>query len=909
MKQSDAQIVASMFSAIAAGADDAFVVINEDQKIVVFNDAAEALFGYTHDQVSGKSLSVLLPADTASDHHDLVKRFNVKESTWRSMSRRPSVQALRADGSEFQAAITILKTTMSGSTLFGAIVRDVTGHERADALLQGTLTATAGVTGQEFFDTAVRVLSETLAVHTAFIATPVPNVVGMSRMIANWNGGAKGRVRDFALAETPCSLAMEQSVVHIPTGVHEHFPSLYLARDKPAEGFLSLRLNAATGQFLGHITLLHSDDLNLTQRELSSLRVFGSRIAAEIDRIRINAEIALESEFQNRIALSAPFGIAQRNTLTNETWCNEAFREITGRSYAECRAIGWENVVHPDDYDEFVATSIEMRTTGGTGESVTRLIHPNGETRWVKRHGGSRLDSDGRPVLLNTTIVDLTATYRALEQLELKSEELDARNTELQGSLNAFSDIRVRIGADGKFRSVEASEDAELFAPTHTLSGTSLTDFLSPSAARAAMAALTRSLETTEVTSVQYSWESPTGLRDYEARFSPVADDEVLAVVRDISELRALEAQVVHASTMKSVGLLAGGLAHDFNNVLHVIGGHASALGSDSAVRSLSSADPAIDRRIDAIERAVDRTSSLIERLMDVSRPAPNNPKSTAIDAVLGSLRISLEQMLGANVSLEFDLQTPHAHVHIDDSRLENAMLNLASNARDAMPDGGTLQITTRMSGHDAVEICVADSGTGMTADVAENVFRPFFTTKSAGVGTGLGLATTYSTVVAANGSISVDSVPGEGSVFKITLPVSAITLAVHTDSQPHAPGPVPKHTTVLVVEDEVDVLELCTDRLVSLGYQVLQADSGEAALSVLRESDSIDGVLTDVAMPGMSGPELADQILQLDPDIPVLFMSGYSQALLSGSIPPGRLLTKPFSDASLGEMLSETLS
>lgn len=909
MDSDDQELVASMFWSIAAGADDAFVVVDDDQQIVVFNEAAEALFGYSFDDVSKKSLELLIPSSISVDHQQLVRGFNVSESTWRSMSRRPSVQAVRADGSEFQAAITILKTTTSGSTLYGAIVRDVTGHERADALLQGTLTATAGVTGQEFFETAVRVLAETLDVHTAFIATPVPGVAGTSRMIANWSGGAIAKAREFELDQTPCSLAIDQAVVHIPSGVHDHFPELFLAKAKPAEGFLSLKLTAATGQFLGHITLLHSAELQLTQRELSSLRVFGSRIAAEIDRVRVNAEIASESDFRIRVSQSAPFGITHRNSLTGETWCNESFRRIFGRSYAECREIGWDKVVHPDDLADYLAESDEIRNTGEAAESVIRIIHPNGETRWIQRHGASRLDSDGSPVMISTTAIDMTATYTALEELRNKSEELDKRNAELEGSLNAFPDFHYRLGADGTYLSMHASEAASaLIAPEHLL-GANLCDYLSPGDADAAMAAIGESLESGQVTSVKFAWQTAGGLRHYEARYTPIGEDEVLAVVRDIGDLRALEAQVVHATTMKSVGLLASGLAHDFNNVLHVIGGHATALHRSVADGSDRDDQEATIKRIDVITRAVDRTSSLIERLMAISRPTPNNPAPTIIDELLLSLRPSLAQMLGADIELKLTLNAPSVAVLIDDLRLESAMLNLASNARDAMATGGSLEISTYPPGEADLEIRVSDTGVGMAPEIADNVFTPFFTTKSAGVGTGLGLATTYNTVAGANGSISVKSVPGEGSTFSICLPISNTTVINLDDVTPSDSGKAPNHTTVLVVEDEADVLELCTDTLRSLGYKVLQANSGEEALAVIRRGARIDGVLTDVAMPGMSGPELANQINRHDPAIPVVFMSGYSATALSESIPQGRLLTKPFSDASLDEMLSANLS
>lgn len=902
MEQSDPELVASMFWSIAAGADDAFVVANDDQKIVVFNEAAQVLFGHSAEDVLDKPLSVLLPKSAAPHHDQMVRTFEQKDTTWRSMSRRPSVEALRADGSKFQAAITILKTTTAGSTLFGAIVRDVSGHERADALLNGALTATAGVTGQEFFEKAVEVLAVTLNVHTAFIALPVASQPGFNRMTAKWSGGMLRAPTEYEIATTPCSLALTQDVVHYPIGLRELFPKLFLASAVPAVGFFSLRLAANTGEFLGHIGLLNSAELHLTSRELSSLRVFGSRIAAELDRVRINSEIASESDFRDRISQTAPFGVTYRNVVTGEAWSNDAFRAIVGRSYLECRQIGWDQVLHPDDLGKYLAESELVRESGGPLESSFRVIRPNGEIRWLLRYAAARLDAHDDAIEVSTTVVDMTATHQAIEESQAKSNELDLRNAELQGILSAFPDAHFRVAADGTYLSVEVSDRTEFGVPIHELVGAKLSDFMSKADAESTMAAIGHSLRTGEVSSAEYSWESESGIRHYEARYAPIGDDEVIAVARDIGNLRALEAQVVHASTMQSVGLLAGGLAHDFNNVLHVIGGHASALQRDTSDSNITR------RRIGAIRRAVDRTSSLIERLMTVSRPAPNNPSPNLLDELLLSLRPSLEQMLGASIALDFDLNAPKARVLIDDTRLESALLNLASNASDAMADGGTLKISTCVATVGTVELRVSDNGSGMDAETAENAFTPFFTTKSVGVGTGLGLATTYSTIVSAHGNISVESTSELGSVFKIELPITTVQLAPAEDQSREPPIFTESDTIILVVEDEADVLELCSDTLQSLGYQVRQADSGEVALALLESGERIDGVLTDVAMPGMSGPELASRIGELSPDVPVFFMSGYSPSSVGSSIPSERLLRKPFSDASLEQLLREHL-
>ena len=478
-------------------------------------------------------------------------------------------------------------------------------------------------------------------------------------------------------------------------------------------------------------------------------------------------------------------------------------------------------------------------------------------------------------------------------------QEGDLGYAELESSLAAFADLHFRIAADGTYVRVWAADPAVLAVPADQIAGTNVADHFPPSLTKRILDAITLTIETSEVTAVEYSLGEGDEASHYEARLALLGDNEVMAVVRDVSDLKELEQQLVHAETMQSIGRLTGGIAHDFNNVLHVIRGHAVALR-----RHRESASDT-DRRLEAITRAVDRTSSLVERLMILSRPTINKPTPSLVDSFLRGLGPTLSQLLGETIELEFVLGSGDAVVVIDDSRFENVLLNLATNAHDAMPEGGALRIATSLQGKESVVLTVSDTGAGIDPGVIAQVFEPFFTTKATGLGTGLGLATTYSSIVEAGGSISVDSALGSGTTFVIVLPT--------TDDRPESisPGaPSTTHSTnatILVVEDEPDVLALCGDALRDLGFKVLEAANGFQALDLIDEGKDVDLVLTDVVMPGMSGPDLARQIAQRVDDLAVVFMSGYAdEAHVDGrGLAPSGVLRKPFTEEQLWTAIS----
>ena len=400
--------------------------------------------------------------------------------------------------------------------------------------------------------------------------------------------------------------------------------------------------------------------------------------------------------------------------------------------------------------------------------------------------------------------------------------------------------------------------------------------------------------------------------------FSGTGSPAVLGVSTDVTDRKLAEERLLQAQKMEGLGRLAGGIAHDFNNLLTAILGYAQLLGADAG------AAPAVRRDIDAIRGAAERAAALTRQLLTFARRQRTETRVIDLYGLTLDLDKLLRRVLGADVELVTVVGDGQAPVEADPGQLEQVLVNLAVNARDAMPRGGRIALTIRELTEDevsgeakeqvragpAIEISVQDTGIGMTREVLDRVFEPFFTTKGPGVGTGLGLATSYGIVKQFGGHIWGESAPGQGSTFRIVLPRSQKpTTAVRVDDARPAPR---GGETVLVVDDDGIVLDVSVRALEASGYRVLAASTATGALALAETHPGvIDLLIADVVMPGLSGPEVAERVLVRRPGTRVLYVSGYHEVPLPAPGPRGgdhELLSKPFTPASLARKVREML-
>ncbi|MGH9688663.1 MAG: ATP-binding protein [Candidatus Acidiferrales bacterium] len=406
--------------------------------------------------------------------------------------------------------------------------------------------------------------------------------------------------------------------------------------------------------------------------------------------------------------------------------------------------------------------------------------------------------------------------------------------------------------------------------------------------------------------------------------------DEVARVTRAFDRMRRvlksneakreqLEAQLRQSQRMEALGRLAGGVAHDFNNLLTIIKGY-----SDLIFEGLQPTDPSY-RPVHQIGKAIDRASALTRQLLAFSRMQVLEPKVVDLNALVADMGKMLTRLIREDIAFSFEPSGTLGQVKADPGQLEQVILNLTVNACDAMPRGGILTVETKnifvnehlaqarptVSAGQYVLLTVADTGHGMDAETKARIFEPFFTTKEPGKGTGLGLATVYGVVKQSGGHIWVDSDPGKGAKFEIYLP------RVTERLEPSAPtenriAVAPGQETVLIVEDESAVRDLAADFLRAAGYYVIAAEHGNEALALVKKSSAaIHVLLTDVVMPGMRGPELAQQLKLLRPSIKVVYMSGYlDYADGEGEIiDGGSFLQKPYSRETLVNKIADAVS
>ena len=374
----------------------------------------------------------------------------------------------------------------------------------------------------------------------------------------------------------------------------------------------------------------------------------------------------------------------------------------------------------------------------------------------------------------------------------------------------------------------------------------------------------------------------------------------VLGVYQDVTERKRLEAQFRQAQKMEAIGRLAGGVAHDFNNLLTIITGNTHLL------QHLPPGDPEFPQLIEDINDAATRAAALTRQLLTFSRKQPTRPEVIDVNEIVTGLASLLRRLIGGRVTIVTGLSPRPVRVRADRGQLEQVVMNLAVNAKDAMPDGGTLTIETgELTGAGRfARLLVRDSGTGMTDDVKRHLFEPFFTTKDVGKGTGLGLATVYGIVQQAGGTVEVQSALHAGTTFDIrfpwceSAPRSSALLPVLSLSGRTAPA---TRRSVLLVEDEARLRKMVRYTLETQGYVVTEAGGGDAALAVLTPERTFDLLITDLVMPGMDGRELAARVRAVRPDIAVVFVSGYvpDQRRLEG-MPGAQFLPKPFTPVDL---------
>jgi PAS domain S-box-containing protein len=602
--------------------------------------------------------------------------------------------------------------------------------------------------------------------------------------------------------------------------------------------------------------------------------------------------------------------------------------EIEGRANAEVHP-------YPEEVAAYAAVDREVLTTGATVAVDERFTRPNGDVAWYHTVKTPLQRADGSVDVLGIS-TEITESRRALEEIRRLNQQLEARDAVRAGELRrSFSLLGAALDSTADGILVVDLEGKVTFFNRQFLYYWRIPESLAATRDDARLLQFVREQLEDPVAflaRVRELYRSPEEVsfdvlkfkdgRVLERYSQPQRlDGRVVGRVwsfRDVTERRRAEEaarqkeeQLRQSHKMEAVGRLAGGVAHDFNNLLTGILGYTSLLLDDASL------DPAARRDIDEIRKAADRAAALTAQLLAFSRKQVLQPKRLDLNAVVRNLGALLRRVIGEDVELVCRLDPALPPIIADPGQIEQVVLNLAVNARDAMPHGGRLELATTTGpraglggGADrAAILIVSDTGSGMDQESCARVFEPFYTTKPGG--TGLGLSMVYGIVKQSGGDIEVTSTPGRGTTFTISLPGATGASETTAITEAAEGGADAGSETILLVEDE-DQVRALTHRILGVkGYRVLEAASPRAAMALSDDHPGpIDLLLTDVVLPELSGPALAERLRSRRPGLKILFMSGYPASVVGGDIFPAgeRFLPKPFTPTALAARVREVL-
>jgi PAS domain S-box-containing protein len=601
--------------------------------------------------------------------------------------------------------------------------------------------------------------------------------------------------------------------------------------------------------------------------------------------------------------------IAERGADGRWHYVSPQIEHILGFTPAEWMAdpLRWRKQVHPDDLELALAGEQTLSKEGDRYRVEYRLRTRDGKDVWVRDEALYVRQAETGKLILRGLFLDITERKQAEEELR----KIEQR---LQTTVNAAPLVVFALDAKGVFTLSMGKGLQALGLSPGEIVGRSVFDVYSdlPQVLEYARRALAG-----EELSVNV--ELPRLQLVYETRWSPLRDSAgnllgTIGVATDITERVRLQAQLHRMQQLEAIGRLAGGIAHDFNNLMSIVLGHAELLSAQSGLSEQMKSG------LSQVRRAAERAAQLTHQLLAFSRKQVLQPEIVNLNEIVADVQKMLARVIGEDIELVSRLHPSLAWVKADPVQMEQVLMNLAVNARDAMPQGGTLLIETSNVELDeaharqhpdfpagpCVMCAVSDTGHGMDQETMEHIFEPFFTTKEAGKGTGMGLATVYGIVTQSGGNLSVSSVLGQGTTFRVYLP--AETAPAETRVEPPAETVAGGTETILLVEDEANLREITRIFLQSYGYRVLEATDVEEAVRIAKTfAEPIHLTLTDVIMPRMSGHQLVEQIIGLRPGMKVVYMTGYTDDMVVQHkvLEPGvALLAKPFDKFQLARKI-----
>jgi PAS domain S-box-containing protein len=877
--------------------DFAIVATDRAGAVTDWNPGAESIFGWTAKEMRGESIERFFTPEDRAHRVPAAEMARALESGRANDER----WHLKKDGSRFWAGGEMMPLRDDAGTHLGflKILRDQTAQRHAAEALRGA----QGLNTLIFNSSRDCIVVLDLDGHTQFVSPGGIESMEISDVVAilglSWVRVWKGADHDAAQA----------AVAEARAGRMGRF-----------QGFCPTLKGTAKWWDVAISPLPGADGrperLVSVGRDITNMKLAEQRLAASEAQFRSFAQA-----MPNHVWTAPPDGQLD--------WFNDRVYEYSGAAHGELDGQGWVGIVHPDDVPAAGERWAAALSSGQAYQTEFRLRRADGQYRWHIARAVPIRGADGaitRWIGTNTDIAEQKTTAEALAHLnEFLEREVAERTADRNRIWQLSTDLMLVAQFGGAISAVNPAWTSLLGWSEAELVGSNLLGVVHPDDIERTVASAEQLLRGEVVHRFENRYRHKDGSYRWINWAAVMGDGVVNAVGRDCTAdkaqaeaLRKTEAQLRQSQKMEAVGQLTGGVAHDFNNILQVISGNLQ------LIAKAADGNDKIGRRVLNAQAAVTRGAQLSSQLLAFSRRQALEPKVINVGRLVAGMDDMLRRALGESVEVETSVTGGLWNTFVDPAQIENALLNLAINARDAMGGNGKLTIEvgnaflddayaqahTDVSAGQYVLVAVSDTGSGMTPQVIAQAFEPFFSTKPVGQGTGLGLSMVYGLARQSGGHIKIYSELGQGTTVKLYLPRShqgedAVAIA---DAEPIEGGT----ETILVAEDDEAVRGTVVEMLGELGYRVLRAGDAAAALSIVDSGIRIDMLFTDVVMPGpLKSPELARKVRERQPNIAVLFTSGYTENAIvhGGRLDAGvDLLPKPYTRETLARKIRQVL-
>ena len=920
---------------------DAVIIIDASGMVHDWNERAESLFGWTAAETAGRRMAdLIIPPRYREAHERGMSRF-LATGHGPILGRRMELSAVRRDGDEFPVELTVSAARDGENWKFIGILRDQSLEKQAQGRLQVQ-------------NALFRMLSESPGLDSVE-QTLLDAVCNLDP----WQFGACWRpegelLRCSALRERTGKAFPQFRARTLDTTLRkgEGLPGRVWETGRPmwikdVQGMGLHRLDAAAEEGLHAAFALPvlvrqevaiifeffspaprgepKDDLIAFADSLAGqLGLYLERKAAEEEvRSKERRFRALMEASTDAIAVLLPDG--------KVTFASDSTLNILGFTAGEYMTMNGFERIHPDDLEPARLTVAGiLGTPGASAATEIRVQHKDGSWRWIEGLATNLLDDPAiGGILVNYR--DITEKRRGREERERLMEQLRDEQERLSAVLD-FTPTPMVLVEPSTGRLVFANKAAHATSGGNMPLGLTAAEFpednyLTDGAGNRVPREQDPSLRAARgetLSDLELTWHVAGAKRALLINSATLRGKEgkpesIVIAFQDLTHVKQVEEQLRQSQKMEAIGQLAGGIAHDFNNLLTAINGYSS-----MALEQLPPADP-LHGFMSEVLRSGERAAGLTRQLLAYSRKQVLEAKLWDLNTIVSEMQAMLRRIIGEDIILSTELAPVPVHAKVDRGQVEQILLNLSLNSRDAMPGGGRLILETRrveLDGEIAalhpesgqgphVVLAVTDTGTGMAPDVKARIFEPFYTTKEVGKGTGLGLSSVYGIIKQSGGSISVYSEPGQGTTFHIYFPEAAAE-GGRREEVLQVPPSYRGNETILLVEDEETVRRFASQALEVQGYTVLKAANGREALGILsRQAAQVSLVVTDVVMPDMGGQVLADQLRDLHPDLPILFISGYTESSVihRGLMDRrGSFLQKPFGPSDLARSVRDSL-